>query len=320
MTQRTQQGREVLRRPVRSHPTAALALSLIAGAACSPSPYREAQVSLEAPGTTAAAAKPSAARKFRFSVAAMESPRGTYSAYSRLFERLRDGLGVDVDLVQRRTYREVNDLLAAGQLDAALVCTGGYLDLERRSPGAVEVLAVPVVQGRSTYESVVIVPAASEVRDVSELAGKRFAYTDELSFSGRTYFVRLLEQRGHAPERFFSNVIFTHSHDRSIQAVARGIVDGAAVHGIIYDHLVHQDPLLATQTRMIHRSPPFGMMPVVASTRLAPAQRARLREVLVGLGSDPAGAEALRALGIERFVPPARALFDSAAALAEAKR
>lgn len=63
----------------------------------------------------------------RFSVAAMQSPQDTFAAYSRLLERLEPKLEVDIEFVQRRTYQEVNELLAAGQLDAALVCTGGYV-------------------------------------------------------------------------------------------------------------------------------------------------------------------------------------------------
>ena len=59
------------------------------------------------------------AHTLRFSVAAIESPRDTYSAYSRLFGRLGNRLGKQVEFVQRRTYREVNDLLKRQEAVAA---------------------------------------------------------------------------------------------------------------------------------------------------------------------------------------------------------
>ena len=292
-----------------------VALAALA-AACDATPFRAADIDV-APGAQpqpAAVAAPSVP-VLRFSVAAVESPRDTFAAYSTLFERLGNRLGVRIEFVQRRTYREVNDLLASGRLDAALVCTGGYLDLKDRSPAAVEVLAVPVADGVSTFESLVIVPAASKAVSVSDLAGKRFAYTDELSFTGRAYVLHHLRALGHDPDRFFSGVTYTQSHDRSVAATARGLVDGAAVHSLIYAHMLARDPRLARRVRVLHRSPSFGMMPVVASTRLSPDQRERLRRVLLDLSRDPEAAAALATLGLEGFAVAAPGLFDSAAAV-----
>jgi phosphonate transport system substrate-binding protein len=300
----------------------ALTLCLFALTACGDAPFREARVNLDGPAPAEATASPLRAGPptLRFSVAAVESPRDTYSAYSRLFDRMGRLLGVEIELVQRRTYREVNDLLVAGKLDAALVCTGGYLDLKRRAPGAVEVLAAPIADGKPTYESLVIVPVASRARTVADLAGRRFAFTDELSFSGRAYVLHVVGALGHDPERFFGSTMYTRSHDRSISAVVTGLADGAAVHGGVFAHHVSRDPELASRVRVIHRSPPFGAMPFVASTRLDPGLRARLRAVLLSLADDPEAAEALRLLDIERLEAPAPRLYESAERLTEARR
>jgi phosphonate transport system substrate-binding protein len=302
----------------RAAPLAALAALAIS---CDASPFRAVDVDL-APRSEAGSGGSEAGkqRTLRFSVAAVESPRDTYSAYSQLFERLGNRLGLGIEFVQRRTYREVNDLLASGRLDAALVCTGGYLDLVRRSPGAVELIAVPVADGKSTYESVVIVPASSPALRVEDLEGRRFAFTDELSFSGRAYLVRHLRELGRDPDRFFASATYTRSHDRSIAAVARRLVDGAAVHSLVFAHMLERDPQLSRRVRVIHRSPPFGMMPIVASTRLPAAERDRLRRVLLDLARDPEGAAALEILRIDGFVSPEPGLFDSAALVADAAR
>jgi ABC-type phosphate/phosphonate transport system substrate-binding protein len=62
------------------------------------------------------------------------------------------------------------------------------------------------------------------------------------------------------------------------------------------------------------------MMPLVASTRLTAAMRARLREVLLGLNGDPAATPALHAMRIERFIVPAPGLYDKAIAVMEGLR
>lgn len=283
-----------------------------------PTPYPEVEVDLSAAGLGGTNRRRGPRDEvLRLSVAAMQSPRSTYVDYSRLLTRVGQLLDVETELIQRRTYREVNDLLAAGQLDGALLCTGGYLELARHAPSAVEVLAVPVVGGKTTYRSLIIVPAGSTTASVSELAGKRFAFTDELSLSGRMYIAYRLRRDGHDPARFFGSAIFTHSHDRSIEAVASGLVDGAAVDSLVFEYWKRQEPARAAAVRVIHESPEFGTMPFVVSTRLPAGTRARLHDILLSLHEDPAALAALQAIHIERFVAPRAGLFDSAAVMLE---
>jgi phosphonate transport system substrate-binding protein len=295
-------------------------LAATALAACDRSPFRTVVIDTRAPSTASPTqGSAQAAPVLRFSVASIESPRDTYSVYTHLFDRMGPMLRMPIEFVQRRTYREVNDLLISGGLDAALLCTGGYLDLERRAHGAFEVVAVPVQGGDASYESLVIVPAASEARELIDLKGKRFAYTDELSFSGRLYPVHLLEKRGFDPERFFGSVAYTGSHDRSVLAVANGLVDGAAVHGAVLAQMEERDPTLERKIRIVHRSPHVGGMPVVVSTRIAAEIRARLREVLLAMDRDPEAAATLRQLRFERFALASPQLYADAAALLESR-
>lgn len=299
----------------------AVGLALVAALASCTSEYRE--VDLDKMPAAPRAPPPASRRPettLRVSVAAMLTPSDTYTSYSSLFERLGARLGVGIEFIQRRTYGEVNDLLLNGGLDLALVCTGGYLELRSRAPSQIEVLAVPERDGKTTYESLVIVPARSSAHDLAGLAGGRFAFTDELSLTGYSYAGKLLREMGVDPARFFGSTVLTRSHDRSVSAVAQRLVDGAAVDSLVYDDLVRRDPAISSAVRIIHRSPPFGIMPVVASTRLSPGVRARIRAALVGLDGDPEAATALRVLRVDRFVLPRPGLYDAAASVVEARR
>jgi phosphonate transport system substrate-binding protein len=302
-------------------PRLGLCLAALLAVGCDRPRFREATVTMAPPPSAQGPdVQPGEARALRFSVAAMESPRDTYSAYSRLFRRMGEKLGVPIEFVQRRTYREVNDMLVSGALDAALVCTGGYLDLRQRVPGGAPLIAVPVVGGTQTYQALIVVSAASSIHEIRDLAGKRFAYTDELSFSGRAWARRLLLDLGLDPDHFFASTIYTRSHDRSVAALVQGLVDGVAIHGVVYAHLLAADPGLEQKLRVINRSPPFGAMPVVASPHLSPATLARLREILLGLDDDPEGRAALEVIGVDRFDAAPPSLYDSAARVVEASR
>ena len=294
-----------------------LLLLLLVG--CRARPYEEVFVDLDAGVRAEAAPDASSARVLRVSVAAIQSPTGTFGGYSKLLKVLSGDLGVEVTLVQRRSYRETNELLTSGRIDVAFVCTGGLFDL-RRSGVAVDVLAVPVVRGTTTYQSLIIVPASSSARRLEDLAGRRFAFTDELSLSGYAWPTYAVRSLGLEPLRFFASSYFTHSHDRAVEAVARGFVDGAAVDSNIFEDMVAANPALAEQVRVVARSDPFGIPPVVALESLDAATRAKVRASLLSLHTRPAGTALLKELSVERFVEPPPGLYDTAFVILEGAR
>jgi phosphonate transport system substrate-binding protein len=299
-------------RPSRVRALAVTASLVSVLSACPSAPYPEGRVDTAKAPSAAPAPTGGRGPKLRFSVAAMLSPQDSLAAYSELFKLMADRLGLDVEFVQRKTYREVNDLLLSGDVDAAIVCTGGFLELERTAARQIELLAVPIVGGVTTYRSYVIVPAASPARSLADLAKKRFAFTDELSLTGRAYAVHWLRQRRATPETFFASVQFTRSHDRSVEAVAKGLVDGACVDSLIFDEMLKGRPELAGAVKVVDRSPLFGSPPVVAAAALPPERRAAIRAALLALSGDPEGRRALAATGFDGFAAVTPAHYDGA--------
>ena len=176
----------------------------------------------------------------RLAVAAIISPQGTAESYQVLAQYLEEALDRPVELIQRRTYAEVNKLVADGQVDVAFVCTSAYVDGHERF--GMELLVAPEINGETVYYSELIVPIDSEAGSIADLAGKRFAFTDPMSFSGRVHPTHLLDKLGHQPDSFFSDTFFTYSHDRAIEAVADGVADGAAVDSLVLDYALLRDP------------------------------------------------------------------------------
>jgi phosphonate transport system substrate-binding protein len=238
----------------------------------------------------------------RIAVAAVISPKGTVESYRQLLDYLRVKLNRPVELVQRRTYAEVNDLIKQGYVDMAFVCTSAYI--AGHAEFGMELLAAPQVNGGTVYYSVLIVPSNSPARSMADLRGKVFAFTDPMSTSGRMYPTLLVRELGDTPDQFFARTYFTYNHDDAIRAVAQNLADGAAVDSLVYDYALTRDPSLSKQIRIIQRSPSLGIPPVVVNPALRPQLKAELRGALLGLSADKAmGQKALQALGVEGFVP-----------------
>jgi phosphonate transport system substrate-binding protein len=281
--------------------------------ACSPLPSQLDFRFSEVDPASAIIYSPDDTQPLRVAVAAVISPKGNVESYSDLLTYIGRKLHRPVQLVQRQTYAEVNDLIKSGEVDLGFVCTSAYLAGQREF--GMELLVAPQVNGETAYYSLLIVPSDSPVRTMADLRGKVFAFTDPMSLTGRVYPTSLVKTLGESPETFFARVFFTYSHDNAIKAVANKVADGANVDSLVYDFFIARDPTIAQRTRVVHRSPAFGIPPVVVNPKLSPQLKESLRELLLRMNADPDAQPILRNLMIERFVFVSDHIYDSARSL-----
>lgn len=241
-------------------------------------------------------------------VAPVLSPRESFKLYAPLLDYLARRIDRPVEPIQRRTYGEINELVRYGRADVAFVCDYAYVDGERSF--GMQSLVAPVVQGKSTYQSFIIVPRDSVAQSLFDLQGASFAFSDPLSSSGWLYPTHLLREIGERPESFFKRHIFTFSHDKTVQAVADRLVDGGAVDSLVYDFMLANAPRYGTDTRVIQRSESWGNPPVVVHPRIDPDLRDKLKQVFLTMHEDPLGRSALASLMIDRFIPTDESAYD----------
>ena len=67
-------------------------------------------------------AEPEAAQ-LKVAVAAIISPKETFAYYRQLLDYIGDKLGREIQFIQRKTYGEINALLARSQIDMAFICS-----------------------------------------------------------------------------------------------------------------------------------------------------------------------------------------------------
>ena len=245
----------------------------------------------------------------RFAVGGMITPKEGMGYYRDFLRYIQEKIGRKVEYVDREGYAEINEMLQSGQLEAAFVCSGPYVD--GHDQFGLELLAAPQAYGATVYYSYIIVPRESAVASFAGLRGKRFAFTDPLSNSGKLVPTYMLARMNETPESFFEKVIFTKSHDKSIKAVALGVVDAAAVDSLIWEYLNATSPEFTAKTRILEKSPPYAIPPIVVSRDLAPELKEQLRQTLLEAHTDPKGQAILRQMRIDRFVAIPDSAYDS---------
>jgi phosphonate transport system substrate-binding protein len=188
----------------------------------------------------------------------------------------------------------------------AFICSPPYLELRDRSDPAVTLLAAPVLSGerfggRPVYFSEIIVPAGCDATSFLDLRGKRFAVNEPGSWSGYWTVRHHLSAAGWT-DGFFGSIVETGYHRRSLQMVAAGEVDGAAIDCQVFDVACRDRLPDAHRVRVIGSLGPAPIQPVVASAAIDPGLRDAVRQALLSLDSDADGRRALRLGLVERFV------------------
>jgi phosphonate transport system substrate-binding protein len=229
----------------------------------------------------------------------MISPKETFGYYRQILDYIGRHLGRPVHLIQRKTYAEINELFGKNQIDLGFICSGPYAT--QKETYGFELLATPRVNGSPYYHSYLIVHKNSPISGLEGLRGKVFAFTDPDSNTGRLVPVYWLAKLGERPETFFKKILYTYSHDNSILAVAKGLADGACVDSLIWEYYNRKNPVFTSKTRIIKKSEPYGIPPLVASTDAPDMLRKQARQLLLSMHQDPEGRAILKALMIDRF-------------------
>ncbi len=238
-------------------------------------------------------------QNLRIAIAAVISPKETFILYKELLGYISEKIGRPVKLYQRETYEEVNIMVKNNKLDIALVCSGAYVD--GHDEFGMELLVAPVAYGKSVYHSYIIVPKNSEAESWEDLRGSVFAFTDPMSNSGKLSPTYQLARQNETIENFFKKYIYTYSHDRSIEMVAHNLVDAAAVDGLIWEFFNVTNPSLTSRTKIIDRSEPYGIPPIVVPAGLDPVLKEELRILFLNIHKDEKGKKILEKIHIDKF-------------------
>ena len=239
----------------------------------------------------------------RIAFASVISPIETRKSYQKMVDYIARELGRPAVLVQRKTYEELNMLLAGGEADVAFISTGAYTSYNGMTP--LELLAMVQTDGTVFYRAYFIVNADSNITAFSQLRGRTFAFTDPLSYSGRLAVdYMLMDEYQATAEQFFQRCFYTYSHDKSLWAVENKLADGAGIDSQIYDYAKKRDSKLDEKIRIIGELKQAPTGPVVMRQDLPLESKQQLQEIFFHMDENPDMAEVMRQVIIDKFVPP----------------
>ncbi len=205
-------------------------------------------------------------------------------------------------------------MLESGAVEVGFVCGLPYVLAQEQPNPPMRLMAAPVpadprYQGKPVYYSDIIVRVDSPYQRIEDLRGRTWAYNDELSNSGfnlpRAFLIRKGLHKG-----FLGKVIRTGSHEESIRAVATGQADVSAVDSLVLDYERARGSEYARRVRVIHSLGPSGIVPVVASRRMAPEQFRAVQRALLEMPQNPEGVAILKEARLQAFVPAPETLYD----------
>ncbi len=230
---------------------------------------------------------------------------------------LTEHAGVPARLLEGVPWPEQERMLDAGAADGGFLC--GLLYSHKRA--WLEPLAAPVMRGaryagRPIYFSDVVVPRASPFERFAELRGARWLFNDRGSFSGYALLRAHLAALGETGA-FCGPLRASGGHMRSLEMLAAGQADAAAVDSTVLDLARVQQPELVARLRVVATLGPNTMPPAVAARHVPPELRERLRDALLAMHRHPAGRAALAAGLAERFAPVHDRDYDAIRATAE---
>ena len=220
------------------------------------------------------------------------------------------GLGRVSLLVETRfsgPKKGVRDPFSAGDADVGFMCAPSYVWLRELRPPPVELLGVvPVFEderslGRPVYFCDVVVRRDGPIQSFAELEGGSWAYNDTCSLSGYYSLLEKLTQLA-ADESYFEEMLCSGSHLNSIEAVASGEVDAAAIDSNVLRIRLREMPALREQLRVIESWGPFPIQPVVVRSTLHPEVKEGLRAAFLSMQENPRTRRLLDKFDLSRFV------------------
>jgi len=198
-----------------------------------------------------------------------------------LFETIARRLGAELMFEERISGPLAGDdePFSRGDADIGFICAPSY----RMLRGTMELLPalVPLdarAGGRPVYFADVVVRRDSRVRTFDDLRGGRWAYNDRNSRSG---WFSMIERAGGA--EFFSSLLHAGSHLRSLDAVAGGRADAAAIDSNVLA-LHPRDDL-----RVIESWGPFAIQPAIIRSAIPEERKREVAATLLSIRRDELG-------------------------------
>ena len=237
-------------------------------------------------GITGAAQAQCTQSSLRIAVIPKKSMDVLMREYRPLLQRLGTALNMPAHIVPASSYESVIDAIVSGGVDIAWLGPASYMLAHRRDPRVEPFASLTIGQGHFTpaghhYQALLLAPRAVAA-DLQALRGKRGALSDPASTSGSVVpNAEFSAQVGMPLSQFFGSVVYSGSHDKSLDALLEGRVDAAFVASVRADAYLDSGRISRDTFNVLWRSERIYYDPYVFSGGLCDEYKARIRRAML---------------------------------------
>lgn len=233
--------------------------------------------------------------------------------YQPLLDRLSQALNMPVQLMPSSSYESVVDAIVSGGVDMAWLGPASYILAHQRDPRVEPFASLTISNGYFTpaghhYQALLLAPR-DMAKNLDALRGSRVALTDPASTSGSVIPDREFStQIGQPLSQFFGSVVYSGSHDKSLDALLEKRVDAAFVASVRADAYLNSGRISRDTFKVLWRSDPIYFDPYVFSGSLCAPLKEQIRAAML---DDPKGlADFLKSQDASGIVPVSHAQYE----------
>lgn len=206
------------------------------------------------------------------------------------------GFNVSIELRIFSTYGEAQDAIHSGNFDFARIGPSSFI-LAREKKAPVRLLVVESHQGDTTFEGAIVVRTDSSLKTLADVKGKRVAFGEPTSTTGRYLAQAAMVQAG-LRVADLAGFEYLGRHDKVVLSVVAGAFDAGASNERTIEK--YADRGLRKLKTFVTPTQPW-----VVNSKLEPRLAEAMRLALLHIGS-----EALKYIDRDGFLPPNEADFE----------
>lgn len=222
--------------------------------------------------------------------------------FKPLGDYLAKKTGIPVEFTILSRYGNIIESFRTEKMDGAFF--GSFTGaLAIRKLGVIP-LARPVnLDGSSTYQGCLFVRRDSGIKTIADMKGKRMAYVEKATTAGYLFPLAWFREHGVTNlDSYFSEAIFTGSHDAAINAVLSRKADIGAAKNSMWNRVKQENPRVDSDLMILAQSPAVPSNGLCVRKDLPAALIAKLKDALLNLDRNAEGKKVLEQFGALKFI------------------
>lgn len=202
--------------------------------------------------------------------------------HAELIAYLEKALDKEIVFVVSKDYSQLITLIEQGSVDIAsmspkLFATLRHKEINTHYLGTIQFSDTETLK-RSTYRSLILTQQESDIKEIADLKGKSFGFTDVDSTSGYLYPRFTMRQNGIDPSKELGKIYMLKKHSKIIDALLEKSIDAGAVYDGLYRELPKETQ---RKIRILSTSEEIPYDAMIASEHLDPALVAKIKALLL---------------------------------------